>query len=66
MSYPSNTDSTLYSAPYIDNPLYKGVWAPRKIKNPDYFEDKTPANLEPMGAVSYSKYGVKRLQLTQK
>ncbi len=37
---------------YIDNPAYKGVWAPRKIPNPDYFEDKTPANFEPMGAVS--------------
>jgi calnexin len=41
-----------WTAPYIDNPAYKGVWAPRKIKNPDYFEDKTPANFEPMGAVS--------------
>ena len=37
----------------IDNPAYKGPWAPRKIKNPDFFEDKTPANLEPMGAVSF-------------
>ena len=41
-----------WTAPYIDNPAYKGVWAPRKIKNPDYFEDKTPANFEPIGAVS--------------
>jgi calnexin len=41
-----------WTAPRIDNPEYKGVWAPRKIKNPDYFEDKTPANFEPMGAVS--------------
>jgi calnexin len=41
-----------WAAPYIDNPNYKGVWAPRKIANPDYFEDKTPANFEPMGAVS--------------
>lgn len=41
-----------WSAPFIDNPAYKGVWAPRKIKNPDYFEDKTPANFEPIGAVS--------------
>lgn len=37
----------------IDNPEYKGVWAPRKIKNPDFFEDKTPANLEPMGAIGF-------------
>lgn len=41
-----------WSAPLIDNPAYKGVWAPRKIANPGYFEDKTPSNLEPMGAVS--------------
>jgi calnexin len=42
-----------WTAPYIDNPAYKGVWAPRKIKNPDFFEDKTPANLEPMGAIGF-------------
>ncbi|KAI5920835.1 Calreticulin family-domain-containing protein [Camillea tinctor] len=42
-----------WTAPYIDNPAYKGVWAPRKIKNPDYFDDKTPANFEPMGAVGF-------------
>ena len=41
-----------WTAPMIDNPAYKGVWAPRKIANPKYFEDKTPANFEPMGAVS--------------
>ncbi|ERS98008.1 hypothetical protein HMPREF1624_06181 [Sporothrix schenckii ATCC 58251] len=42
-----------WSAPLIDNPAYKGVWAPRKIKNPAYFEDKTPANFEPMGAIGF-------------
>jgi len=26
----------------IANPAYKGVWAPRKIPNPDFFEDLTP------------------------
>ncbi|XPS93699.1 hypothetical protein M3J09_003042 [Ascochyta lentis] len=40
-----------WTAPFIDNPLYKGVWAPRKIANPNYYEDKTPANFEPIGAV---------------
>jgi len=40
-------------APYIDNPDYKGVWAPRKIANPDFFQDKTPANFEPMGAIGF-------------
>ncbi|KAJ8105826.1 hypothetical protein OPT61_g9947 [Boeremia exigua] len=40
-----------WSAPFIDNPAYKGVWAPRKIANPNFFEDKTPANFEPIGAV---------------
>lgn len=42
-----------WNAPLIDNPAYKGVWAPRKIKNPGYFEDKTPSNLEPMGAIGF-------------
>jgi len=42
-----------WSAPLIDNPLYKGVWTPRLIKNPAYFEDKTPSNLEPMGAIGF-------------
>ncbi|KAI9802201.1 MAG: hypothetical protein M1825_002921 [Sarcosagium campestre] len=42
-----------WTAPYIDNPAYKGVWAPRKIPNPAYFEDKTPANFEPMGAIGF-------------
>lgn len=41
-----------WTAPLIDNPDYKGPWAPRKIANPDYFEDKAPANFEPIGAVS--------------
>ncbi|KAK0618365.1 Calreticulin family-domain-containing protein [Bombardia bombarda] len=40
-----------WTAPFIDNPAYKGVWEPRKIKNPEYFDDKTPANFEPMGAI---------------
>ncbi|GAO13989.1 uncharacterized protein UV8b_01932 [Ustilaginoidea virens] len=42
-----------WSAPLIDNPAYKGPWAPPKIKNPDFFEDKTPANFEPMGAIGF-------------
>ncbi|OIW34390.1 Calreticulin-domain-containing protein [Coniochaeta ligniaria NRRL 30616] len=42
-----------WTAPLIDNPAYKGVWAPRKIKNPEYFEDKTPANFEPIGAIGF-------------
>ncbi|CAK7263056.1 hypothetical protein SEPCBS57363_000374 [Sporothrix epigloea] len=42
-----------WTAPFIDNPAYKGEWAPRKIENPDFFEDKTPANFEPMGAIGF-------------
>ena len=42
-----------WTAEYIENPAYKGVWAPKKIANPDYFEDKTPANFEPMGAIGF-------------
>jgi calnexin len=41
-----------WTAPLIDNPAYKGIWKPRLIKNPDFYEDKTPASFEPMGAVS--------------
>ncbi|CEN59771.1 Putative Calnexin [Aspergillus calidoustus] len=42
-----------WSAPLIDNPAYKGPWAPRKIANPAYFEDKTPSNFEPIGAIGF-------------
>jgi calnexin len=42
-----------WTAPFIDNPAYKGVWAPRKIANPNYFEDKAPANFEPIGAIGF-------------
>ncbi|KAF2403913.1 putative calcium-binding protein precursor cnx1 [Trichodelitschia bisporula] len=42
-----------WTAPFIDNPKYKGVWKPRKIANPDYYEDKHPANFEPMGAIGF-------------
>lgn len=42
-----------WTAEYIDNPAYKGVWSARMIANPDFFEDKTPANFEPMGAIGF-------------
>ena len=32
-----------WSAPLIDNEAYQGPWAPRKIENPNYFVDNTPA-----------------------
>ena len=36
----------------IDNPEYKGAWAPRKIPNPNFFEDLTPVkSLVPIGGV---------------
>lgn len=36
----------------IDNPAYKGVWAPRKVANPNYFEDNTPVqSLNKIGGV---------------
>ena len=36
----------------IDNPAYKGEWAPRKIANPNYFEDSNPVkSLIPIGGV---------------
>ncbi|PGH27342.1 hypothetical protein AJ80_01054 [Polytolypa hystricis UAMH7299] len=42
-----------WSAPFIDNPAYKGPWSPKKISNPNFFEDKKPANFEPMGAIGF-------------
>lgn len=42
-----------WTAPIIDNPAFKGYWSPRQIKNPDYYEDKHPANFEPMGAIGF-------------
>ncbi|KAF3905508.1 Calnexin [Arthrobotrys entomopaga] len=42
-----------WTRPQISNPAYKGIWEPRQIANPDYFEDKTPANFEPMGAIGF-------------
>ncbi|KAJ3112829.1 hypothetical protein HDU96_004130 [Phlyctochytrium bullatum] len=42
-----------WKAPLIDNPAYKGPWAPRKIPNPKFFEDLTPSNFAPMGAVGF-------------
>lgn len=49
-----------WTAPYIDNPSYKGPWKPRKIKNKDYFEDKTPSNLEPMGAIGFELWTMQK------
>ncbi|KAI9792524.1 MAG: hypothetical protein M1816_002044 [Peltula sp. TS41687] len=42
-----------WTAPYIDNPAYKGLWKPKTIANPAYYEDKTPSDLEPMGAIGF-------------
>ena len=53
-----------WSAPFIDNPLYKGIWKPKLIPNPDYYEDKTPANFEPMGAVGTLSSLLQTMQLT--
>ncbi|ODA79604.1 hypothetical protein RJ55_05198 [Drechmeria coniospora] len=42
-----------WSAPFIDNPAYKGAWEPSKIKNPAFFQDLSPADFEPMGAIGF-------------
>jgi hypothetical protein len=37
----------------IDNPEYKGVWAPAQIANPKFVEDKTPLkSIGKIGAVA--------------
>jgi hypothetical protein len=46
-AFTNGSTCTAYSpgkwyAPQIDNPAYKGVWAPAKIANPNFYEDKTP------------------------
>jgi len=40
-----------WRAPFIDNPNYKGKWRARRIPNPDFFEDKNPFAMSPIGAV---------------
>ncbi|KAI5786438.1 Calreticulin family-domain-containing protein [Peziza echinospora] len=52
-SIPNPAYKGKWRPPYIDNPAYKGEWAPRKIPNPDFYEDKTPANFEPIGAIGF-------------
>ena len=48
-----NSFTLKFSAPLIDNPAYKGEWAPRKIANPNYFEDLKPSNFAKIGAVGF-------------
>ncbi|GAA5823768.1 hypothetical protein JCM3770_005553 [Rhodotorula araucariae] len=45
-------------APLIDNPEYKGPWSPRKIPNPDYFEDLSPADFSPIGALGFELWSM--------
>ncbi|KAM3419852.1 hypothetical protein BST61_g3181 [Cercospora zeina] len=47
-----------WTAPLIDNPAYKGVWKPRKIPNPEFFEDKKPADFEPIGAIGFELWSM--------
>lgn len=41
----------IWTRPQKKNPDYKGIWTPQRIPNPDFFEDKEPANFEPIGGV---------------
>lgn len=50
---PNSAYKGKWAAPLIENPEYKGPWSPRQIPNPAYFEDKTPANFEPIGAIGF-------------
>uniref|UniRef100_A0A5F8H419 Calnexin n=1 Tax=Monodelphis domestica TaxID=13616 RepID=A0A5F8H419_MONDO len=38
-------------SPMIDNPNCQGIWKPRKIPNPDFFEDLEPFKMTPFSAV---------------
>ena len=35
----------------INNPNYQGKWKPKKIPNPDYFNDEKPYKMTPIGGV---------------
>jgi calnexin len=37
----------------IDNPEYKGKWAPRKIENPEFFDDATPYKMMTIGSIGF-------------
>lgn len=45
-------------APLIDNPDYKGPWAPRKIANKDYFEDLTPSDFTKIAGVGFELWSM--------
>ncbi|NXR12302.1 CALX protein, partial [Semnornis frantzii] len=40
-----------WKPPMIDNVNYQGIWKPRKIPNPDFFEDLEPFKMTPFSAV---------------
>jgi calnexin len=40
-----------WTIPKISNPEYKGVWAPRQVANPAFFEDKTPSDFTELAGI---------------
>merc|ERR1712096_141341 len=40
-----------WKAPHISNPGYQGIWKPRMIDNPDFFEDLQPFKMHTIAAV---------------
>jgi hypothetical protein len=40
-----------WTIPKIPNPEYKGVWSPRLIANPQFFEDQSPADFTKIGGI---------------
>ena len=52
IKYITTASSLIYCPECPNKPLYSGVWAPKKIANPFFFEDKTPfASLYPISAI---------------
>lgn len=45
-------------APLIDNPDYKGPWAPRKIANKDYYEDLTPSDFNKIAGIGFELWSM--------
>ncbi|KAK7929687.1 hypothetical protein WMY93_006082 [Mugilogobius chulae] len=48
---PNSACETAPAAPLVDNPNYQGVWKPRKMQNPEFFEDLQPFRMRPFRAI---------------
>lgn len=47
-----------WTAPMIENSAYKGKWAPRRMSNPDFFEDKEPYKMTSIDALALELWSI--------